>query len=108
MVDLWMIATDLINWCIGEREWLKIEKEGERIMSGDGCRIMSGDGCSLPWKNGDELSQRRRRYKIFFFLLKSYAFTLLSLCVLQTLCYVSKKGLIDKKFCCLGVQLEQA
>ena len=48
MVDLWMIATDLINWCIGEREWLKIEKEGERIMSGDGCRIMSGDGCSLP------------------------------------------------------------
>ena len=67
MVDLWMIATDLINWCIGEREWLKIAKEGERIMSGDGCRIMSGDGCTLPWKNGDELSQRRRRYKIFFF-----------------------------------------
>ena len=67
MVDLWMIATDLINWCIGEREWLKIEKEGERIMNGDGCRIMTSDGCNLPWKNGDELSQRRRRYKIFFF-----------------------------------------
>ena len=43
-----------------------------------------------------------------FFLLKSYAFTLLSLCVLQTLFHVSKKGLIGKKFCCLGVQLEQA
>ena len=44
----------------------------------------------------------------FFFWLKSYAFTLIFLCVLQTFCHVSKKGLIGKKICCLGVQLEQA
>jgi len=40
-----MVTTDLVSWCIGEREWLKIEKEGESIVS--------GDGCNLQWKNGD-------------------------------------------------------
>ena len=57
----------LVYW---RKRMLKIEKEGERIMSGDGCRNMSGDGCTLPWKMVMSFLKDEEDIKSFFFIEK--------------------------------------